>query len=168
MRAEIFLNVSPRATLTGYRQGDSLRNVYHLEVNADDDATALEICFQTFSSQLPRDYHTRPVSVGDVIRLNGERMWAVDTQGWLRVPEYVGRGPKRGQKTARLIPPEGVSSKPHERSRFRGKNKMSNEEAVAAMKTLGHDFSGHEDEIHEILNKVRRDEWPGIVAYYVD
>ena len=66
--------------------------------------------------------------------------------------------------------PSGASRLPHERStsEYPIKNKMSNEEAISAMESLGHDFFGHEDKIHDILNKVRRDEWPGIVDHYVD
>jgi hypothetical protein len=54
------LNHSPHAKLIGCRQGDLLRNVYHLQVHVTDDTTALDTCFQIFSIQLPRDYHARP------------------------------------------------------------------------------------------------------------
>ena len=172
MKAEVFLNFSPNAKLVGYRGGDLLRNVYHLEVDATKDATVLDKCFQIFTSRLPRNYHVRPLSVGDVIRLDGARMWARGTQGWSRLREAERHVATTSRKwypiKAKLNPPHGASKlpcdKPSEKHSI--KNKMSNDEAINAMKILGHDFSGHEDQIKEILNKVRRDEWHAIVDHY--
>lgn len=173
MKAEIFLDDSSLAKLVGYhlakliyRRGNFLRNVYHLEVNATDDATALDICFKVFTSRLPKDYHERPVSVGDVVRLDGVRMWGVETQGWSRLQELEVKGMEWGGRQAKLNPPVGASKKRPEKSRFGEKSKMSNDEAMNAMKSLGHDFTGHEDKIRDILDEVRRAEWHGILDYF--
>ncbi|MGO8817570.1 MAG: hypothetical protein ACLQVG_23230 [Terriglobia bacterium] len=80
--------------------------------------------------------------------------------------EHGVKGMQWGRRQAKLDPPAGASNEPSEKSRFGEKNKMSNEEAMHAMKSLPHDFSGHEDQVCDILNRVRRDEWPGIVDYY--
>jgi hypothetical protein len=148
LKAEILLNHGPHARLVGYQAGDFLRNVYHLQVDATDDVKALDTCFQIFSSRLPRDYHERPVTVGDVIRLNGARMWAVKSQGWARIPR----------------------PKPYVAST--GKMAMKNKEAVDALaKCISPErraFSGHEAEVNEILNKVRRDEWHDILITFVE
>lgn len=71
-------------------------------------------------------------------------------------------------RKAKLNPPPGATEPPHERSRSEQhvKNKMSNYEAIAAMESLGHDFSGHEYKIRDILDEVRRDEWHDICGYY--
>lgn len=172
MRAEIFLNDSSLAELVGYRlakviyrQGNFLRNVYHLEVNATDDATALDICFQIFTSRLPKDYHERPVSVGDVIRLDGARMWGVETQGWSRLQEDEVRGMEWGWREAKLNPPAGASKETHERAgSARPKHNMKDDEAIEALKKLD-SIVGHEKEVREILNEVRRDEWHDILDY---
>jgi hypothetical protein len=148
VKAEIPLNHSLNARLVGYQQGDFLRNVYHLQVDATDDVTALDTCFQIFGSRLPRDYHERPVSVGDVIRLNGARMWAVKSQGWSRIARpkrYVASTCKTATKNKEAVEALAKCISPERRS-----------------------FSGHEAEVNEILNNVRRDEWHDILVTYVE
>jgi len=82
--------------------------------------------------------------------------------------EHGAMGIQWSRRKAKLNPPPGATEPPHERSRseYHVKNKMSNYEAIAAMESLGHDFSGHEYKIRDILDEVRRDEWHDICGYY--
>ncbi|WP_157183980.1 hypothetical protein [Nocardia takedensis] len=98
----VYLNADPGAMLRGYRTGAPLTLAYHcrLLIDPDDGADAIELLdrvYAAFNGHPDTDLdnaHTRAwysqghrsLSVGDVIVLDDDLVYARSTFGWLSLP----------------------------------------------------------------------------------
>jgi hypothetical protein len=62
------------------------RETYAGEINRDEPMAALEDLFRMFNLNHPADFRSHSLSVGDIVRLDGSRLFYCDTIGWQELP----------------------------------------------------------------------------------
>lgn len=104
MRYAWFRNVTPEALWFGYRPGDTLDFAYEGELIGDggDIKTARRQLFEIFNVAHPDDYRGRSMSVGDVVVLGDEFIYACDRTGWADVTQEMTRSVLAAQAVRKL------------------------------------------------------------------
>jgi len=88
----IYLNETHGHRFTEYHAADELRRAWEGEIRFDadaDDHARLESVYQIFNINHPFGYTDRSLSVADVVVLDGERRYAVERFGFIRLSDFA-------------------------------------------------------------------------------